>query len=67
MVKISSVRCVTSRRSRSEIGMERVALEPRLIDEDAVSLERRSLLSMINAKNRYVNNNIPARECTAMV
>lgn len=43
MVKMSNVRSVARRRSRSDIGLEIVAVEARLIDVDAVSREKRSL------------------------
>lgn len=44
MVKISIVRAVESRRSKSEIGMERVAVDPRLEAVETVSLDILSLL-----------------------
>lgn len=43
MVKISSVRVVESRLSRSDIGWEIVWVDARFKDVDAVSLENRSL------------------------
>lgn len=40
MVKMSIVRAVESRRSKSEIGMDRVAVEPRLeaVETDSVDI-----------------------------
>lgn len=43
MVNMSSVRCVESRRSRSEIGIDKVLEDPRLMEVDAVSCDNRSL------------------------
>jgi hypothetical protein len=43
IVNMSSVRSVDRRRSRSEIGLDKVAVEARLIDVDAVSRDKRSL------------------------
>jgi hypothetical protein len=54
MVKMSSVRCVASRRSRSEIGIDRVVEDPRLMDVDAVSRDERSLASNIRCGG-YMN------------
>lgn len=43
MVKISRVRSAERRRSRSEIGIDIVAEDPRLIEVEAVSRDKRSL------------------------
>jgi hypothetical protein len=45
MVKISMQRAVDNRRSKSEMGMERVAVEPLLGTVDTVSRDILSLLS----------------------
>jgi len=46
IVKMSRVRCVESLFSKSVIGIDMVASDPRLIDVFAVSLESRSLQSV---------------------
>jgi hypothetical protein len=45
---MSSVRSVERRRSRSETGRDKVAVEARLIDVEAVSRDNRSLRKLLN-------------------
>ena len=48
IVNISNVRSVERRRSRSEMGLDKVAVEARLIDVDAVSRDKRSLYQSLD-------------------